>query len=195
MKKILTALSLLACTAGLSSANAAQDYDFLQVHGVVKSEYSDVAQFDLKGFELRGSKSWGNVFTELRYRDLSDSDNSTDFDENRWSASVGYILPFSKQLHFDVRANYGNIDAEISNQNGQVGFDVDYYGASGFAHYGVTSNFDVYAGLEYQNIKDAPDQKAYHLGATYAFDALSIGTEYVKYSDSDALGLFLRYSF
>ena len=75
------------------------------------------------------------------------------------------------------------------------GFDKNYYGGSGFFHYSFTSDMILYAGLEYQNLKDAPDQKAYHLGANYSFDALSVGTEYVKYSDSDALSLFLRYSF
>ena len=195
MKNTLATLALVAISAGMSSAHASQDYDFLQVQGVVKSEYSDIDQFGLTGFEIRGSKRWHNFFSELRYRDLSDTDDGLKLEENRWSASLGYIMPFSDNLHFDMRANYGNIEAELSNQNEQVGFDINYYGVSGFTHYSVTEEINIYGGLEYQSLKDAPDQKAYHLGASYSFEMLSVGAEYVKYSDSDALSLFLRYSF
>lgn len=195
MKTILTTLSIVALSVGLSSANASQDYDFLQAHGVVKSEYSDIDQFKLKGFEVRGSKRWKNVFIDLRYRDLDDKDDGLKLEENRWSASLGYVIPFAKNLHIDVRANYGNIEAELSNSFKSEGFDENYYGGSGFVHYSFTSDINLYAGLEYQSLKNAPDQKAYHLGVNYLFDALSVGSEYVKYSDSDALSLFLRYSF
>ncbi|OKY27355.1 MULTISPECIES: hypothetical protein [Thalassotalea] len=195
MKSIVSNLSIIALILGGLSANASQDYNFLQAHGIVKSEYSDIDQFGLNGFEVRASKRLQNVFGELRYRDLNDTEDGIKFEEDRWSASLGYIIPFSELMHFDVRANYGNIEAELSNNNGRTGFDVDYYGASGFVHYSVARDISLYAGLELQNTKDAPNQKAYHLGANYAFDKLSIGTEYVKYSDSDALSLFLRYTF
>ena len=195
MKAIVSSLSIIALSLGVFSAHASQDYDFFQAHGIVKSEYSDIDQFGLTGFEVRASKRWQNMFGELRFRDLSDTDQGFKLEENRWSASVGYIIPYSEFIHFDVRANYGNIDAELSKNNAHNGFDVDYYGASGFIHFNVAENINLYSGLEYQNSKDAPDQKAYHLGANYAFDKLSVGTEYVKYSDSDALSLFLRYSF
>jgi hypothetical protein len=195
MKTLLTAISSVILTVGALPAEASNEYDFLQIHGVVKSEYSDIDQFGLTGFELRASKRLDDVFAELRYRDLDDTDNGLTLEENRWSASVGYIVPYSASLHFDIRANYGNIEAELSNSFESVGIDVDYYGASGFIHYEIIEPLTVYAGLEYQNLKDAPDQKAYHLGTTYSFNALSLGAEYVKYSDSDALSLFLRYSF
>ena len=42
---------------------------------------------------------------------------------------------------------------------------------------------------------EGSDQKAYHLGARYKPDTFSFGTEYTKYSDSDAISLFARYSF
>lgn len=198
MKTILASLSLVGAMTMASSAFAAQDYDFVQLNGVVKSEYSDIDEFDLKGFELRGSKSFGsNFFGELRYRDLDDSFSGVDFDESRWNASLGYVIPMSNKVHFDVRANYGDIDVELSNGDESIGFDTKYYGVSGYAHYGLTQDINLYAGLEYQklDIDEGDDQKAYHLGATYTFDAVSVGTEYVKYSDSDALSLFVRYSF
>ena len=195
MKSIVSTLSIIGLSLGMVSANASQDYDFLQVHGIVKSEYSDIDQFGLTGFEVRASKRWQNVFGEFRYRDLGDKEDGIKFEEDRWSASLGYIIPFSELIHFDVRANYGNIEAELSNNIGRTGFDIDYYGGSGFVHFNVAKHVSLYTGLEFQNSKDAPNQKAYHLGANYAFDKISIGTEYVKYSDSEALSLFLRYSF
>ena len=195
MKSIASTISIIALSVSGLSANASQDYDFLQAHGIVKSEYADIDQFGLTGFEVRTSKRWQNVFGELRYRDLNDTKNGIKLEEDRWNTSLGYIIPFSEHLHFDVRANYGNIEAELSNNNGHTGFDVDYYGGSGFIHYTVAQDINLYAGLEVQNTKDAPNQKAYHLGANYAFGKLSLGTEYIKYSDSDALSLFLRYAF
>ncbi|MAG76388.1 MAG: hypothetical protein CL811_06460 [Colwelliaceae bacterium] len=195
MKNILSRLAILSLPIVFSTAQASQDYDYLQLHGIVKSEYSDIDQFGLTGAEVRASKRWRNVFGELRYRDLSDKHEGIKLEEDRWSASLGYVAYYSESLHFDIRANYGNIEAELSYEYGSAGFDTDYYGGSGFVHYNVLDNVNLYAGLEYQNLKDAPDQKAYHLGSTYTFNALSVGAEYVKYSDSDALSLILRYSF
>lgn len=195
MKSISSTLSITALCFAAFSANASQDYNFVQAHAIIKSQYSDIDQFTLTGFEVRASKRWQSVFAELRYRDLGDTDDGFRLEENRLSASVGYIIPFSDSVHFDIRANYGNIEAGLSNNTDQIGFDIDYYGGSSFVHYSLSQNINIYAGLEYQNLKDSPDQKAYHLGANYTFDRLSIGSEYVKYSDSDALSLFVRYAF
>ncbi|MCH2055190.1 MAG: hypothetical protein MK214_00960 [Thalassotalea sp.] len=185
MKNILSRLAILSLPIVFSTAQASQDYDDLELRGIVKSEYSDIDQFGLTGIEVRASKRWRNVFGELRYRDVSDKHEGIKLEEDRWSASLGYVAYYSKSLHFDIRANHGNIEAELSNEYGSADFDTNYYSGSGFVHYNVLDNVNLYAGLEYQNLKDAPDQKAYHLSSIYTFNALSVGAEHVKYSDSD----------
>lgn len=58
MKSIASTLSIIAISLSGLSANASQDYDFLQADGIVKSEYSDIDQFGLTGFEVITSKHW-----------------------------------------------------------------------------------------------------------------------------------------
>ncbi len=82
------------------------------------------------------------------------------------------------------RSPQGNLDARI-----------DYFGLSGYVHHQLSEKLRLYAGLEQQNWQGWSTQKACHRGSSYRLDWFSVGAEYTKYSDSDALSLFMRYDF
>jgi hypothetical protein len=70
-----------------------------------------------------------------------------------------------------------------------------YEGVSSFIHYDYSEELNLYAGLEWQNLPNNADQKAYHLGGMYTLNWASIGAEYTKYSDTDAISVFVRYEY
>ena len=178
----------------LSSPVQSDDYDFIQVNAV-QAEYAAHPMFTFRGVELRASKGWRNFFTELRYRDLTDDSQGLDMEEKRWNASLGYAIPISERTRVDVRANFGDVELTLSKSQRTLQQSSDYSGVSTFIHHAVSARVDLFAGLEYQSWDKDFDQKAYHLGSNYRFDRLTLGAEYTKYSDSDAINLVLRYSF
>ena len=192
---------LVACTILLLALNAtavvADDsiYNYVQAHAL-RSKYANLEKFTLKGFEVRGGFKVGRVFSELRYRDLTDKPDSRKLDEDRWNVTLGYAFPSSSRTHFDLRLNYGEVNMKGTSPQGGLKLGVDYFGLSGYVHHQLSEKTRVYAGLEQQNWQGGGStQKAYHLGVARKLDWISVGAEYTKYSDSDAISLFARYSF
>lgn len=193
-KKTLSTVAALTTCMLCSVAQAESDYNFVQAH-ILQADYADIPGFTLQGFELRAGFGLDNVFTEARYRDLRDSVGESNLDESRWNISLGYAIPLTSETRMDVRVNYGKIDIEGIAPNASLKSTPNYEGVSSYIYHTVDQNIEVYGGLEWQNLPHNADQKAYHLGAMYQFSELSLGTEYTKYSDSDAMSLFVRYEF
>lgn len=178
----------------LSSPVQADDYDFIQVNAV-QAEYAAHPMFTLRGAELRASKGWKSFFSELRYRNLTDDSQGLDMKEERWNASLGYAISLSEHTRVDVRGNVGDVELTLSNSQRKLQQSSSYSGVSTFIHHAASDRLDLFAGLEYQSWDKDFDQKAYHLGVNYRFARLTLGAEYTKYSDSDAINLVLRYGF
>ncbi|MFK8042952.1 hypothetical protein [Congregibacter sp.] len=191
LRTLITATSLGLM---LSGPLQAEDYDFFQVNAV-QAEYAAHPMFTFRGAELRASKGWGSFFSELRYRNLTDESRGLDMKEKRWNAAVGYAVPLSERTRFDIRGNFGDVELTLSNSQRKLQQSSNYSGVSTFIHHAVSDRLDLFAGLEYQNWEKDFDQKAYHLGTNYRFDRLTLGAEYTKYSDSDAINFVLRYGF
>lgn len=179
--------------ASVSPAQAATDYNFVQLNAV-QVDYQNIKGVDFRGAEFRGSKSWRSLFGEVRYRKTADSVGNVDFDETNWNVTAGYFRPLSEKVHFDVRLNYGDAEIEGRDNITTIKNSSDRYSLSSFLHYSVDQNIDLYAGLEWQKWEEGADQKAYQLGALYRFELVSAGVEYVKYSDIQTFNLFVRYS-
>lgn len=193
--RVIAALMLSASAIAAPHAAAANyDYDYIQLHAQ-QSEYAFLSDFQLQGFEVRAGYSWDNLITEVRYRDLSDSHNNLKLDDDRLNLSVGWALPLWSETHVDVRLNYGDINLRGRGPDGEYKGDDQYWGVSSYLHHQLTDRVNLYAGLEVQDWKESTNQKAYHLGARYRFNQLSVGAEYTKYSDSDAISVYARYSF
>lgn len=175
-------------------AVAADTYNYVQLHGL-QAEYADIPGFSLRGAEVRAGFSVGQIFSEIRYRDTRDKPDTRKLDEDRWNVSVGYAFPSSTKTHFDLRLNYGELRLDGRSPGGDLAARIDYFGVSGYMHYQFSEKLRFYAGLEQQNWQGWSTQKAYHLGSSYKLDWFSVGAEYTKYSDSDAISLFIRYDF
>ncbi len=188
---VALAASLVAMSA---TAQATDVYNYVQLHGM-QAEYADMPGFTLRGAEVRGGFSVGQIFSEVRYRDMRDSPDTRKLDEDRWNVSVGYAFPSSSRTHFDIRLNYGELTLDGRSPQGDLAARIDYFGVSSYMHFQFSEKLRFYAGLEQQNWQGWSTQKAYHLGSSYKFDWLSVGAEYTKYSDSDAISLFVRYDF
>lgn len=186
-------LSLILVGAFCMSASAS-DLNFLQIHGM-QATYGDIPGFDLRGAEVRGGFGWKNVFTEFRFRKLDDTSGDRKLEDERWNISLGYSYNLSTNLRADIRANYGSIELEGSSPTEYFISKPKYEGISGFIHYDYSDRLNLYGGLEWQNLPNNADQKAYHLGAMYEFDWMFVGAEYTKYSDTDAISLFVRYEY
>ena len=170
-------------------------YNYVQVHAL-RSEYANAEKFTLKGFEVRGGFKVGRVFSEFRYRDLTDKPDSRKLDEDRWNVTLGYAFPSRSRTHFDLRLNYGEVNMDGRSPMGNLEVGVDYFGVSAYVHHQLSDKTRLYAGLEQQNWQGwGSTQKAYHLGVERKLAWMSLGAEYTKYSDSDAMSLFARYSF
>lgn len=193
-----TALLLLTLVALLLTISApvvmADDYNYVQVHGL-RAEYADLPGFTLLGAEVRAGFSLGQVFGEFRYRDTRDKPDARKLDEDRWNVSLGYAFPSSRKTHYDLRLNYGELGLDGRSPQGNLKARIDYFGISGFVHHQATEKLRFYAGLEQQNWQGWSTQKAYHLGSSYKLEWFSVGAEYTKYSDSDAISFFIRYDF
>jgi hypothetical protein len=172
----------------------ADGYNYIQLHAL-RAEYADMPDFTLHGAEVRAGFSVGQVFGEFRYRDTRDKPDVRKLDEDRWNVSLGYAFPSSSKTHYDLRLNYGELSLDGRSPNGDLAARIDYFGLSGYVHHQLSDRWKLYAGLEQQNWQGWSTQKAYHLGSSYRWSWLSVGAEYTKYSDSDALSLFLRYDF
>ena len=184
-------LSLLATTTAAGDST----YDFIQLHAL-RSEYVNLDDFTLKGFEVRAGYSIGRFFGEYRYRDLRDKPDARELDEDRRNFSIGYAFPARGKTHFDVRLNRGDVNMIGTSPNGGLKLQVDYYGVSAYAHHQLSERTRLYVGLEQQNWRGGGStQKAYHLGAAHRVSWFSLGAEYTKYSDTDAMSIFARYSF
>lgn len=191
-----SALVAMAIIAGTFSpmALADSDYNFIQAHAL-RAEYADIPGFTLKGYELRAGLGWENFFTEFRYRDLSDTPDERELDESRWNLAIGYVIPITIKTRLDFRLNYGKYDVVGKAPDASLKLDPSYEGISSYVYHAFNPDIEVYGGLEWQNLPDDTDQKAYHLGAMYNFADISVGAEYTKYSDTDAMSLFVRYEF
>jgi hypothetical protein len=187
-------MTATSATLLLSSPLQADDYDFLQVNAV-QAEYAAHPMYTFRGAELRASKGWRSFFSELRYRSLTDESQGLDMKEKRWNASLGYAVPLSERTRIDLRANVGNVELTLSDSQRKLQRSSKYSGVSTFIHHAVSDRVEFFAGLEHQSWDKDFDQKAYHLGSNYQLDRLTLGAEYTKYSDSDAINLVLRYSF
>jgi hypothetical protein len=169
-------------------------YNYAQLHAL-QAEYADIPGFSLRGAEVRAGFSVGQVFGELRYRDTVDKPGASQLDEDRWNISLGYAFPARNRTHFDLRLNYGELNLDGRSPGGNLVAGIDYFGVSGFVHHQLSGKWRVYAGLEQQNWQGWSTQKAYHLGTMYKLGWASLGAEYIKYSDSDSISMFLRYEF
>lgn len=172
----------------------ASEFNFIQLHGM-QATYGDIPGFDLRGAEIRGGFGWNQLFTEFRYRNLDDRSGDRKLEDERWNISVGYAWPLTANLSVDMRANYGSIKLEGHGPDEYFISKPKYEGLSSYLHYSYSANINLYGGLEWQNLPENADQKAYHLGAMYQFEVITLGAEYTKYSDTDAISLFARYQF
>lgn len=188
-KRLLKPFAYLCLGASSGGAALASEFNYIQVHGM-QASYGDIS-----GFDLRGGFGWEAFFTELRYRNLEDTAGDNKLEDERWNVSLGYSMSVSQNIRVDVRANYGSIELVGTSPAGCFISKPKYQGLSSYIHYDYSRDVRLYGGLEWQNLPDNADQKAYHLGAMYQFEAVAIGAEYTKYSDTDAISLFARYQF
>lgn len=193
-KTQLTSIALVVWGGTLSTTVLASDFNYIQVHGM-QATYGDIPGFDLRGAEIRAGFGRNRLFTEFRYRNLDDKSGQRKLEDERWNISLGYAWPVSSSMKIDLRANYGSIKLEGSGPNEYAISKPKYEGLSSYIHYAVSDSVKLYGGLEWQNLPENADQKAYHLGARYQFGVVSVGAEYTKYSDTDAISLFARYQF
>ncbi len=193
MKKLLITSGFLLLTP---FANAQPpSYDFVQI-GVQSSEYADLSDFDLFGYEFRASKTLSNrFFIEGSYAFSDDDYNDFTMDNNIWKVSIGYIQKLSSSTVIDYQLGYGNVEIKLKNDVESFGSDADYVSLESNIRHKFTHDLEGYAGLEFQNWNAGSDQKAYHLGLSYDWMVVNLGVEYTKFSDSEIFRLFMRYEF
>jgi len=184
----------LSFSGALSLPVVASDFNFIQVHAM-QATYGDIPGFDLRGAELRGGYGWENLFAEFRFRNLDDRSGNRLLEDERWNISLGYSHRLSNRLRADIRANYGSIELVGSSPTELFMSKPKYEGISSFVHYDYSETLNLYGGLEWQNLPNNADQKAYHLGAMYKVSWVTLGAEYTKYSDTDAISVFVRYAY
>lgn len=195
MMKKLFVISSLLISAVATAQHSPLSYDYVQA-GIVQTDFADIPPFDARGFELKASKELGyGFFGEATYFDTSDDKNGLDFDADKWEVAVGYIHRFSSKTVFDYQVGYGDIELGLSNGEESVSTGTNYYMAEANVRHSLNANWELFAGLEWQFWDEGSDQKAYNLGAQYHWDAISVGAEYTKFSDSQVFGLFARYQF
>jgi len=172
--------------------------DYVQV-GYVYGDYADYQPFNLAGIEVEGSFAFeSNLYIHGTYRTADDKANAINLDETNWKTGLGYVFDISQDTVIDTRFSYGNIKFELSNATNAIDASTHYYSLASKLRHQLTNSIEVYGGLEWQFWNEGSDQKAYSVGAQYAFGqakALSVGVEYSKYSDSQWAKLFLRYAF
>lgn len=193
-KTKLKTAALMAAFCTVSDPALASDFNFVQVNAI-QASYGDIPGFDLRGLEYRAGVGWDQIFTEIRYRNVEDTSGERKLEDERWNISLGYLFPVSTNISVDVRVNHGSIRLKGSSPTEYFISKPKYEGLSSYVYYAISSNARLYGGLEWQNLPENADQKAYHLGASYAFELLSVGVEYTKYSDTDAISVYTRYRF
>lgn len=170
-------------------------YDYIQ-GGATQIEFADIPQFTAQGFEAIASKRfWDNFFVEGTYFDTKDNKFGEEFTADKWEVSIGYIQSFSSTTHIDYLLGYGEIDLGLSNGIDSISTGTEYLMLETNARHMLSSDWEVFAGLEWQFWREGSDQKAYNLGAQKYWGSFIGGVKYTKYSDSEIFGLYGRYVF
>lgn len=197
MKHLFTRLALpltiLCCVS--DNAEAAPSYDFAQLT-YQNTEYADIPGFSLRGFATRLSTTiTPSMFVEANYSSSQDQHDGITFKNPRWKLSLGYIQRLSAQTALDYQVGLGNLEIDLSNQFVRQKEDANIISYEVNIRHILNEEWEVYSGLELQNWDIGSNQKAYHLGALYDKQMIKVGMEYTKYSDSEIIGLTLRYEF
>ena len=200
MKKHTIKTALVALASVISTVAAADplDYDYLQL-GYAAGDYADIEPFDFKGPEFEGSYDIGrNIFITGKYRSADDKVDQYTLDETNWQAGAGYYYHFRQNTVIDARLYYGEIDFKLSDNETSAKDGTHFYSVAGNVRHQLTDTVELFGGLEVQKWHEGSNQKAYRLGAQYAFGATKqfvLGAEYTKFSDSQWCKLFARYVF
>ena len=200
MKKHTIAATLMAFSSLCSTAVQADslDYDFVQL-GYAAGDYADIEPFDLKGPEFEASYELShNLFITGKYRSADDKISQYTLDETNWQAGAGYYYNFRQDTVFDARLYYGEIDFKLSDSEDSAKDGTHFFSLAGNVRHQLTDAVELFGGLEVQKWHKGSNQKAYRLGAQYAFGETKqfvLGAEYTKFSDSEWCKLFARYVF
>ena len=200
MKKHTFAATLMALSSVFSTISVAADldYDYLQL-GYAAGDYADIAPFDLKGPEFEASYEISHhIFITGKYRSADDKISQYTLDETNWQAGAGYYYHLNQNTVFDGRLYYGEIDFKLSDNEESAKDGTHFYSIVGNVRHQLTNQIELFGGLEVQKWHKGSNQKAYRLGAQYAFGETRkfvVGAEYTKFSDSEWCKLFARYVF
>ena len=197
MKLLFTRLALpltiLCCVS--AHTDAAPSYDFAQLT-YQNTEYADIPGFSLRGFAARLSSTiTPNMFVEANYSKSQDQYDGITFKNPKWKMSLGYIQRLNAQTALDYQVGLGNLEIDLRNQFIRQKEDANIISYEVNIRHMLKKEWEIYGGLELQNWDIGSNQKAYHLGAIYAAPIIKVGMEYTKYSDSEIIGLALRYDF
>ena len=190
---LFAAASLLVLS---STAHAGQpSYDFVQT-SLLQSEFADISPFTLQGFEVKVSKELGyKVFAEATYFAADDTLSGDTFDVSDMKLTVGYIQRLSNKTAIDYQFGYGDINLKLSNANALWKDSTHFFVAETNIRHKFTPALEAFGGLEWQFWGKGSDQKAYNVGVQYDWAVVAVGAKYTKYSDSDRIGMFVRYEF
>jgi hypothetical protein len=177
------------------SANAAPSYDFVQL-AYQNTEYADIRGFSLRGFATRLSTTISpSIFIEANYINSQDQHDDITFKNPKWKLSLGYIQTLNTHTSLDYQVGYGNLEIDLSNTFVRQKEDANIMAYEFNIRHMLNDAWEIYGGLEFQNWDIGSNQKAYHLGTLYDAPIAKVGMEYTKFSDSEIIGLTLRYDF
>ncbi|MBJ2138523.1 outer membrane beta-barrel protein [Paraglaciecola chathamensis] len=189
--------TLLASVMSLLCANAyaaSPSWDFVQ-GGYVQADIEDAGDFEPKGFELRGFKSFGeNFFLMGSYSSLSEDEMGVDVELDQASVGIGYHYGVTANTDFFAALSYEYADVSVDAGFAEDDFDDNGYGVSAGVRSMVTKAVELRGVIHYVNVEE--DDTAFELGADYfVTPKFAVGASYTIADDVDLFGISARYNF